>query len=153
MVDIMVSAPGLRAADAVELVGKPLEAIVKSAAEVEHVYTFANDDQVLVTARFQVGVDPDAAAVRIHAARGEVEAGALLLDNSRAGSAAVADAGPAGVTALSLSLRADGKAQACVWARPGADGQTLEVKRGAGAKCPTNFDGPQVIHFTFASGR
>jgi len=67
--------------------------------------------------------------------------------------AAVADAGPAGVTALSLSLRADGKAQACVWARPGADGQTLEVKRGAGAKCPTNFDGPQVIHFTFASGR
>ena len=33
------------------------------------------------------------AAVRIHAARGEVEAGAVLLDNSRAGSAAVADAG------------------------------------------------------------
>ncbi|MFN7264727.1 MAG: efflux RND transporter permease subunit, partial [Phenylobacterium sp.] len=66
MVDILVAAPGLKAADAVELVGKPLEAIVKSAAEVEHVYTFANDDQVLVTARFQVGVDPDAAAVRIH---------------------------------------------------------------------------------------
>ncbi|MFN9034353.1 MAG: efflux RND transporter permease subunit [Alphaproteobacteria bacterium] len=66
MVDILVAAPGLRAADAVELVGKPLEAIVKSAADVEHVYTFANDDQVLVTARFQVGVDPDAAAVRIH---------------------------------------------------------------------------------------
>lgn len=66
MVDIMVSAPGLRAADAVELVGKPLEAIVKSVNEVEHVYTFADDDQVMVTARFKVGVDPDAAAVRIH---------------------------------------------------------------------------------------
>jgi len=66
MVDIMVAAPGLKAADAVELVGKPLEAIVKSAADVEHVYTFANDDQVMVTARFRVGVDPDAAAVRIH---------------------------------------------------------------------------------------
>ncbi|MDO9471829.1 MAG: efflux RND transporter permease subunit, partial [Caulobacter sp.] len=66
MVDIMVSAPGLRAADAVELVGKPLEAIVKSVDEVEHVYTFADDDQVMVTARFKVGVDPDAAAVRIH---------------------------------------------------------------------------------------
>ena len=66
MVDIMVSAPGLRAADAVELVGKPLEAIVNSVDEVEHVYTFADDDQVMVTARFKVGVDPDAAAVRIH---------------------------------------------------------------------------------------
>ena len=66
MVDIMVAAPGLRAPDAIELVGKPLETIVKSVADVEHVYTFADDDQVMVTARFKVGVDPDAAAVRIH---------------------------------------------------------------------------------------
>ena len=66
MVDIMVAAPGLSAPDAVELVGKPLEAIVKSVNEVEHVYTFADDHQVMVTARFKVGVDPDAAAVRIH---------------------------------------------------------------------------------------
>ncbi len=66
MVDIMVSAPGLRAPDAVELVGKPLEAIVKSATGVEHVYTFADDNQVMVTARFKVGTDPDAAAIRIH---------------------------------------------------------------------------------------
>ena len=66
MVDIMVAASGLRAPDAVELVGKPLEAIVKSVAGVEHVYTFADDNQVMVTARFDVGTDPDAAAVRIH---------------------------------------------------------------------------------------
>ncbi|WP_309604945.1 efflux RND transporter permease subunit [Phenylobacterium sp.] len=66
MVDIMVAAPGLRAADAVELVGKPLETIVKSLAGVEHVYTFADDNQVMVTARFNVGTDPDTAAVRIH---------------------------------------------------------------------------------------
>lgn len=66
LVDIMVAAPGLRAPDAVELVGKPLETIVKSVSEVEHVYTFADDNQVMVTARFKVGVDPDAAAVRIH---------------------------------------------------------------------------------------
>ena len=66
MVDIMVQAPGLKAADAVELVGKPLETIVKSVAGVEHVYTFADDNQVMVTARFKVGTDPDAAAVRIH---------------------------------------------------------------------------------------
>jgi len=66
MVDIQVAAPGLRAPDAVELVGKPLETIVKSVAGVEHVYTFADDNQVMVTARFNVGTDPDAAAVRIH---------------------------------------------------------------------------------------
>ena len=66
MVDIMVAAPGLRAPDAIELVGKPLETIVKSVADVEHVYTFADDNQVMVTARFKVGVDPDSAAVRIH---------------------------------------------------------------------------------------
>jgi multidrug efflux pump subunit AcrB len=66
VVDIMVSAPGLRAPDAVELVAKPLETIVKSVAGVEHVYTFADDNQVMVTARFIVGTDPDAAAIRIH---------------------------------------------------------------------------------------
>ncbi|OYW26935.1 MAG: multidrug transporter AcrB, partial [Caulobacter sp. 12-67-6] len=66
MVDIMVAAPGLRAPDAIELVGKPLETIVKSVADVEHVYTFADDHQVMVTARFKVGIDPDSAAVRIH---------------------------------------------------------------------------------------
>ena len=66
MVDIMVAAPGLHAPDAVELVGKPLETIVKSVAGVEHVYTFADDNQVMVTARFKVGTDPDAATVRIH---------------------------------------------------------------------------------------
>ncbi|MFZ5718775.1 MAG: efflux RND transporter permease subunit [Pseudomonadota bacterium] len=66
MVDIMVQAPGLRAADAAELVAKPLETIVKSVASVDHVYTQVEDDRVLVTARFDVGEDPDDAAVRIH---------------------------------------------------------------------------------------
>jgi multidrug efflux pump subunit AcrB len=66
MVDIMVRADGLRAADAVELIGKPLETIVKSVSDVDHVYTQAEDDQVLVTARFKVGTDPDNAIVRIH---------------------------------------------------------------------------------------
>ncbi|MDP1630480.1 MAG: efflux RND transporter permease subunit [Caulobacter sp.] len=66
MVDIMVAAPGLRATDAAELIAKPLEAIVKSIDGVDHVYTQANDDQVMVTARFKVGEDPDNAAVRVH---------------------------------------------------------------------------------------
>ncbi len=65
MVDIQVMAPGLAAADAVELVGIPLETIVKSVDGVEHVYTQAEDDGVMVTARFLVGSNPDAAATRI----------------------------------------------------------------------------------------
>lgn len=65
MIDIRVSAPGLSAADAVELIGKPLETIVRSINGVEHVYTQAEDDGVLVTARFLVGSNPDDAAIRI----------------------------------------------------------------------------------------
>ena len=51
MVDIQVAAPGLSAGDAVELVAKPLETIVKSVNGVEHVYTQAENNGVLVTAR------------------------------------------------------------------------------------------------------
>jgi len=65
MVDIQVMAPGLAAADAVDLVGIPLETIVKTVDGVEHVYTQAEDDGVMVTARFLVGSNPDAAATRI----------------------------------------------------------------------------------------
>jgi multidrug efflux pump subunit AcrB len=66
MVDVMVRADGLKAPDAVELVAKPLEAIVKSISDVDHVYTQADDDRVMVTARFKVGTDPDSAIVRVH---------------------------------------------------------------------------------------
>jgi multidrug efflux pump subunit AcrB len=65
MVDVQVMAPGLSAADATELVGIPLETIVKSIDGVEHVYTQAQDDGVMVTARFLVGSDPEDAAIRI----------------------------------------------------------------------------------------
>ena len=65
MVDIRVAAPGLAASDAVELVAKPLETIVKSVDGVEHVYTQAQDNGVLVTARFLVGSNPETAATRI----------------------------------------------------------------------------------------
>ncbi|MCW1381936.1 efflux RND transporter permease subunit [Novosphingobium sp. KCTC 2891] len=66
MVDIMVQAPGLSASDAVELVGKPLETIVKSVDGVEHVYTQAQDNGAMVTARFLVGSNPEDAAIRIN---------------------------------------------------------------------------------------
>ena len=65
LVDISVRADGLRAPDAVELITKPLETIVKGVEGVEHVYSQTEDDRVLVTARFFVGTDPDDAIVRI----------------------------------------------------------------------------------------
>ncbi len=66
LVDIMVRADGLRGPDAVELITKPLETIVKGIDGVEHVYSQTQDDSVLVTARFVVGTDPDDAITRIH---------------------------------------------------------------------------------------
>jgi multidrug efflux pump subunit AcrB len=66
LVDIMVRADGLRGPDAVELITKPLETIVKGIDGVEHVYSQTQDDSVLVTARFVVGADPDDAITRIH---------------------------------------------------------------------------------------
>ncbi len=65
MVDIMVTANGLRAPDAVELVTKPLEAIVKAIPGVEHVYSQTQDDSVVVTARFAVGTNEDSAVLRV----------------------------------------------------------------------------------------
>ncbi len=65
MVDIHVAANGLRAEDAVKLVTEPLETIVKSIDGVEHVYSQTEDDGTLVTARFEVGTDADAAVLRV----------------------------------------------------------------------------------------
>ena len=66
LVDIHVAAPGLLAADIVEEVTKPLEEIIKAIPEVEHVYSASQDDQALITARFDVGTDFDDAILRIH---------------------------------------------------------------------------------------
>ena len=66
MVDIMISAPGLKAPDVVEQVTKPLEEIIMAIPDVEHAYSQSRDDSALVTARFKVGTDADDAIVRIH---------------------------------------------------------------------------------------
>jgi multidrug efflux pump subunit AcrB len=66
MVDILVSANGLRAADAAELVTKPLETLLTAIPGVEHVYSETQDDRVMVTARFVVGTNEDEAVLRVH---------------------------------------------------------------------------------------
>jgi multidrug efflux pump subunit AcrB len=66
MVDILVTANGYKAGDAIELITKPLEDIVKGVDGVEHVYSNTQDDMVVVTARFFVGTDEDTALTRVH---------------------------------------------------------------------------------------
>jgi multidrug efflux pump subunit AcrB len=66
MVDVMVSANGLHAADAAELVTKPLETILSAIPGVEHIYSQTQDDRVMVTARFVVGSDEDDAVLRVN---------------------------------------------------------------------------------------
>jgi multidrug efflux pump subunit AcrB len=66
MVDIMVAANGYKAEDAIELVTRPLEDIIKGVNGVEHVYSQTRDDNVVVTARFFVGTSQDNAVLRIH---------------------------------------------------------------------------------------
>ena len=66
MVDIVVTANGYRAGEAVELVTRPLEDIIKGINGVEHVYSQTEDDRAVVTARFFVGTDEDTAVLRVH---------------------------------------------------------------------------------------
>ena len=66
MVDIRVEANGLKAEDAVKLVTEPLETIVKSIDGVEHVYSQTEDDAAVITVRFLVGTNSDAAILRVH---------------------------------------------------------------------------------------
>jgi len=66
MVDVTVRADGLSAADATELVTRPLEAIITAIPGIEHVYSTTSDDQVMLTARFLVGTSSDDAILRVH---------------------------------------------------------------------------------------
>lgn len=66
LVDLIVTANGYNAENAVELVTRPLEDIIRSINSVEHVYSQTQDDHVVVTARFFVGTDEDTAVLRVH---------------------------------------------------------------------------------------
>lgn len=66
MVDIIINANGYKADDAVELITRPLEEIVKGIDDVEHVYSQSEDDRVVATVRFFVGTDKDTAIMRVH---------------------------------------------------------------------------------------
>ncbi|HBQ35632.1 MAG TPA: multidrug transporter AcrB [Rhodobacteraceae bacterium] len=66
LVDIHIQAVGLKAEDAVKLITEPLENMVKGIDQVDHVYSSTRDNQVMVTARFLVGVESETAILRVH---------------------------------------------------------------------------------------
>ena len=66
IVDIHIRADGLRAEDAVKLITEPLEQIIQSIDQIDHVYSSTRDNQVLLAARFMVGVDSETAILRVH---------------------------------------------------------------------------------------
>ncbi|QGM46814.1 efflux RND transporter permease subunit [Methylocystis heyeri] len=66
LVDIVVPTNGYKAEDAIDLVTRPLEDLIKSVNGVEHVYSQTQDDNVVVTARFFVGTPQDNAVLRVH---------------------------------------------------------------------------------------
>ncbi|MHB1302304.1 MAG: efflux RND transporter permease subunit [Acidiphilium sp.] len=65
IVDVSVTANGLKAANAVELVTKPLETILKSIPGVKHVYSQTQDDQVMVSAEFHIGTREQDAVLQV----------------------------------------------------------------------------------------
>jgi multidrug efflux pump subunit AcrB len=66
MVDVIVNTDGLKAPDAVQLVTKPLETILRAIPGVEHIYSNTVDNHVTVTARFVVGTNEDSAVLRVN---------------------------------------------------------------------------------------
>ncbi|PCH75014.1 MAG: multidrug transporter AcrB [Rhodobacteraceae bacterium] len=65
LVDLHISAPGLMAEDLVKLVVEPLETLMKSINDVDHVYSQTRDNGAMVTARFLVGTSADSAVLRV----------------------------------------------------------------------------------------
>ena len=66
MVDVMVNTDGMKASDAVELVTKPLEVVLRSIPGIEHIYSTTVDNHVMVTARFVVGTNEDHAVLLVN---------------------------------------------------------------------------------------
>ncbi len=66
MVDVMVNTDGLKASDAVELVTKPLEVVLRGVPGIEHIYSYTVDNHVTVVARFVVGTNEDKAVLLVN---------------------------------------------------------------------------------------
>ncbi|TWI67789.1 multidrug efflux pump subunit AcrB [Desulfobotulus alkaliphilus] len=66
LADIFVDAPGASAKEVEQLVATPLERLLWQIDGVEYVYSMSGQDAAVVTVRFYVGEDREAALVRLH---------------------------------------------------------------------------------------
>ena len=67
MIDVFVALPGADAAEVEERLVVPLEKALSEIPAVEHVYSTAQPSGGMLIVRFEVGTDPDRAALRVHA--------------------------------------------------------------------------------------
>ena len=72
MIDVMVKMPGASAREVERRVVSPVEKAISEIDNVEYVYSTSQPSGGMVIAQFQVGTDPDQAAVRIHAKLAEL---------------------------------------------------------------------------------
>jgi multidrug efflux pump subunit AcrB len=73
MIDVAVGFPGAPPAEVERRVVEPLERAIWEVSEVEYVYSVAQSDGALITARFEVGTEPELALTRLY---GKLLAGA-----------------------------------------------------------------------------
>ncbi len=66
MIDVAVGMPGATPKEVEGRLVEPLERAIWEVADVEYVYSVAQQDGAMVTARFKVGTEPEMALTRLH---------------------------------------------------------------------------------------
>ncbi len=66
MIDVMISFPGATAEEVEYRVVTPLEKLLYEIPDVKYIYSTSRPSGALVIVRFEVGADPDQAALRVH---------------------------------------------------------------------------------------
>jgi len=67
MIDVMVGLPGAAPAEVDRRVAQPLEQAIWEVPGVEYVYSTSQSDGAMITARFEVGTEPETAMTRLYA--------------------------------------------------------------------------------------
>ncbi len=67
MIDVMVGLPGASPAEVDRRVAQPLERAIWEVPGVEYVYSASQSDGAMITARFEVGTEPETAMTRLYA--------------------------------------------------------------------------------------
>jgi multidrug efflux pump subunit AcrB len=66
MIDVAVGLPGASPREVEQRIVEPIERAIWEIPDVEYVYSAAQSDGAMITARYEVGTDPDIALARLH---------------------------------------------------------------------------------------